>query len=325
MISRATFKNAVLAVVLFAAFIFSGAYGDAAPLKVVSFNIQFLGHFKKKDNKALAKLLSDYDLVFVQELVAPPKTGNYPDGTPFKADKEAKGFFDAMGMHGFSYTLSEEDTGTGEEIHKNSSATEWFVAFYKPENVSPARELPHGFLADDRSNHVDYERVPYAFSFRAGESDLVFISVHLQPGGSKNETERRAHEIMSIFNWIDNQPGQERDYVILGDMNIENCEELHSILLKGYASLNDECIPTNTNPNGPKPYDHVLYNVLHTSNEIPEERFHVIDLVNAMKDAWSPSEGEYPGDPYDHKEFRMRYSDHHPIAFSVNTVRKDDD
>lgn len=297
----------------------------AEHLKVVSFNIQFLGHFKKKDNHALAELLSAYDLVFIQELVAPPTDGQYPDGTLYKADNEAKGFFEAMASQGFSYEISEEDTGTGENIHKNSSATEWFVAFYKPGNVSPANDLPHGFIAADRSNHADYERVPYAFPFRAGGSDLVFISVHLQPGGSTKETKRRAHELMSIFSWIESQPGQEQDYVVLGDMNIEDCGELKSILPKGYASLNDECTPTNTNPNGPKPYDHVLYNVLYTANEVPEKRFQVIDLVAAMKSAWPTSEGVYPGDPYDHKKFRMRYSDHHPIAFAINTNKQDDD
>ena len=297
----------------------------AGPLKVASFNIQFLGHFKKKENQALAQLLSHYDLVFIQELVAPPQNGKYPNGEPYKTDKEAKDFFDAMAVHGFISELSEEDTGTGDYIHKNSSATEWFVVFYKPGRVSPVGDLPHGFLAADRSNNDDFERVPYAFSFRAGESDLVFISVHLQPGGSVEETERRAHELLSIFNWIGKQPGMERDYVILGDMNIEDCEELKSILPQGYASLNDACSPTNTNPNRPKPYDHVLYNVLYTSNELLTDQFQVIDLIEAMKTTWLTSEGAYPGDPYDHKEFRMRYSDHHPIAFKIATNEMDDD
>ncbi|CCH49347.1 endonuclease/exonuclease/phosphatase family protein [Pseudodesulfovibrio piezophilus] len=325
MILRTASKNVALALAFSLAFLLSGTYGDAAPLKVVSFNIQFLGHFKKKDNKALAKLLSDYDLVFIQELVAPPIAGKYPDGTPFKADKEAKGFFDIMGMHGFSFKLSEEDTGTGDEIHKNSSATEWFVAFYKPDRVMPAEDLPHGFLATDRSNHDDYERVPYAFPFRAGGSDLVFISVHLQPGGSAKKTARRAHEFMSIFNWIGNQTGQERDYVILGDMNIEDCDELKSILPKGYASLNDACTPTNTNPNGPKPYDHVIYSVKDSANEMANNHFQVIDLVAAMETTWNEENGSFPGNPYRHKELRMRYSDHHPIALNIVIEGTDDD
>ena len=38
-----------------------------------------------------------------------------------------------------------EDTGTGEKNHKNGSATEWWVAFYNPDNVQVADDLPGGF------------------------------------------------------------------------------------------------------------------------------------------------------------------------------------
>ncbi|KAB1443573.1 endonuclease/exonuclease/phosphatase family protein [Pseudodesulfovibrio senegalensis] len=317
-------QRIALATVLSLAFLLSGTLGYADSLKVVSFNIQFLGHFKNKDDESLATLLEPFDLVFVQELVAPPISGTYPDGSPYKADAESKEFFDAMASRGFSYVLSEEDTGTGPENHKASSATEWFVAFYKPLQVSPAPDLPHGFLANDRSDHPDYERVPYAFPFRAGNADLVFISVHLQPGGSQKETARRAHEFESMFAWIDGQKSQERDYVILGDMNIEDCEELAGIMPAGYASLNGDCIPTNTNPNGPKPYDHVIYNTAYSAQELSDNRFQVVDLVNAMGELWDPNEGVFPGNPYNHKGFRMRYSDHHPVAFVVST-RSDDD
>ena len=325
MSSRSSLRISILAILLFWSFLLSESCGEAAPLQVVSFNIQFLGHFKKKDNEALAKLLSEYDLVFIQELVAPPMSGNYPDGTSFKADKEAKEFFDAMTLQGFSYELSEEDTGTGEDIHKNSSATEWFVAFYKPQKVKPANDLANGFLAEDRSNHPDYERVPYAFPFRAGNVDLVFISVHLQPGGSKKETARRAHELESIFDWINRQDSPERDYVVLGDMNIENCEELALIMPTGLASLNGGCIPTNTNPNAPNPYDHIIYHVKNSANEMASSHFQVINLVDAMEKIWDGENGSFPGIPYRHKDFRMRYSDHHPVAFTIHVDGRDDD
>ena len=58
--------------------------------------------------------------------------------------------------------LSEEDTGTGKNNHKNGSATEWCVAFYNPVNVQVVDDLPGGFLAKQRSNHNDYERVTSA-------------------------------------------------------------------------------------------------------------------------------------------------------------------
>ncbi|AAZ26116.1 hypothetical protein [Colwellia psychrerythraea] len=61
-----------------------------------------------------------------------------------------------MAGRGFTYVLSEEDTGTGDKIHKASSATKWWVAFYKEHKVSISHELVKdgisGFLANDRSN-----------------------------------------------------------------------------------------------------------------------------------------------------------------------------
>jgi len=298
----------------------------AESISVASFNVQFVGHFKNRDNAALAKLMAPHDLIFIQELVAPPVAGVYPGGTPYKADNEAKAFVDAMTAEGFSYLLSEEDTGTGEKNHKTSSATEWFIAFYRPATVLPAPELASGFLAADRSDHPDYERVPYAFPFRAGAADLVFISVHLQPGGGSKDTARRAHELAAIHQWVAAQPGPERDYVILGDMNIEDCEELANVLAPGFKSLNHDCRATNTNSNGPKPYDHVMYNTEASAAEIDTATgLEVIDLVDAMRAAWPPDAGPYPGDPYDHKGFRTRYSDHNPVVFKIRTGGPDDD
>lgn len=175
---------------------------ETGHLTICSFNVQFLGHFKKKDDEALAAILKDYDIVVIQELVAPPIAGVYPDNETYTADADSTEFFDAMEDLNFSYKLSDEDTGTNDEIHKNSSATEWWVTFYKPEAVTCVNDIPSGFLADDRSNHDDYERVPYAFAFRTPDDmlDFVLISVHLQPGDSGSDKARRKHELGAIAN-----------------------------------------------------------------------------------------------------------------------------
>jgi hypothetical protein len=271
-------------------------------------------------------MLRPFDLVIVQELVAPPFVGNFPDGSPFVPDPESAAFFNAMQAKGFEFVLSEEDTGTGPSNHLNSAATEWFVAFYKPAKVKRAPQLSQGFLADDRSDNPDYERVPYAFAFRAGKADLVFISVHLQPGGGKSARLRRAHELESIAGWISSRPGAERDYVILGDMNIENCGELASVLPEHYASLNGACQATNTNIRGRKPYDHVMYSSDFSKREINTTRgMTVINLIEEMRLRWPANIGPFPGNPYNHDAFRTLYSDHHPILFVLRTGGADDD
>ena len=204
---------------------------------MVSFNIQFLGLSGERRDIDLADMLASYDLIFVQELVAPPVDGTFPDGSPYRPKAEAKRFFDTMSKRGFRFVLSEEDTGTSAAIHNNGSATEWFAAFYKPRVVETAGGLPSGFLAMDRSHNPDFDRVPSAFAFRAGSADLVFISVHLRQGSRPVDRARRTHELETIGKWIHGRRGSERDYVVLGDMNFQNCAERDADIPRGDVAL----------------------------------------------------------------------------------------
>ncbi len=301
-------------------------------IDVCSFNIQFLGSFKKRNDSALADILKNYDIVIIQELVAAPYAGEYPDNTSYDLDIEANKFFEAMLAQGFLYKLSEEDTGTKDKIHSKGTSTEWWVIFYKEEKVKIAEDLPNGFLADDRSNHPNYERVPYAFPFRTIDNnlDFVLISVHLQPGDKEEEKERRIEELHTISKWINANNELEKDIIILGDMNIYDTTELSTVTPEGYLSLNDECRKTNTliNTNldkGARPYDHIMYNVDATSGEIDlKYDFQVIDLISIMKPFWKKTE-PYPGAPYNHNLFKQYYSDHHPVTFKMVTKEVDDD
>ena len=296
------------------------------PISVCSFNIQFLGNSRSRDDAALANVVAPYDIVVVQELVSPPYAGRFPSGAPVKPDPEAAEFFDAMRGHGFQYVISEEDTGSGDKIHRNGSSTEWWVSFYKPNRVKPANDLPHGFLASDRSNHDHFERVPYAFGFRTLDAnlDFVLISVHLQPGAGPAYRARRAEELAAIAEWINSHDQSERDFIILGDMNIENATELASATPTGFISLNNECRPTNTNVRSPKPYDHVMVNTTWTNEVDQSYDMQVVNLLEELRDDWHYS-SPYPGAPYDHNAFRAVYSDHHPIVFRLNVPATDDD
>jgi hypothetical protein len=235
---------------------------------------------------------------------------------------------------GFAYELSIEDTGTGDTNHLNSTATEWWVVFYKESRVTLADELPTGFLAEDRTDHEDYERVPHSFAFRTTDDnlDFVLISVHLKPGSGSTSKMRRQEELEAIADWVDDQDEEEKDFIILGDMNIQDCEELSEITPSGFRSLNDECVATNTNVGGPKPYDHVMYRSTFTREIDGEFDFRVFNLIEAMRPFWNSSE-PYPGGSvnpiappeYDHNTFRQIYSDHHPVVFKMTIPGVDDD
>jgi len=291
-------------------------------IKMCSFNIKFVGLYKKKDHAALADILKGYDLVLIQELVSPPTDGHYPDGTPYEADPEAKEFVDAMAGHGFEYRLSEEDTGTNEDIHSNSSSTEWFVVFYKPDKLIVDDELITGFLADDRSDHPSFERVPYAFSFQTIDDgvDFTLISVHLKPGSGTADKARRKEELEAIAQWIDINDSIEKDFIIVGDMNINNQAELQYLLPPGYNSLNKDCLPTNLSSSG-KPYDHVMYHVSHTGAELTGS-FEIVDLKEVMRPYWKETT-PYPEN--DLNLFYQYYSDHKPLVFTLVSDGSDDD
>ena len=296
-------------------------------LTIGSFNIQFLGSSTRRDNAALVNLVSGYDVVVVQELVAPPYPGTFPDGTAFNPDVEAQAFFDLMRSAGFDFILSEEDTGTADSNHNNGPATEWWAAFYKPDAVTVPDNLPSGFLATDRTNHPDYERVPFAFPFRStnGQLDFVLVSVHLKPGDSGSDMSRRAVELSAINDWIQTNDDVEKDFIVLGDMNFKNCEEIGAGVPSGLSSLNEACLPTNTNINGPRPYDNVLYHEESTTELDGGFGFVVVDLIEQMRDDWDMAQGDYPGEPYKHNLFRKFYSDHHPVVFQLLIPDDDDD
>ncbi len=297
--------------------------GDS--ITICSFNIKFLGHYKSKDHRHLAAILDECDIAVIQELVAPPYGDfDYPDGSPVAADNEASQFFDEMLNHQSDYILSEEDTGPNEIIHSNGTGTEWWVAFFRPDRIEYADDLPNGFLADDRSHNDEYDRVPYAFGFRTpgGNLDFVLISVHLRAEAS--EREWRKNELEGIAAWIAENNESEKDFIILGDMNIQNAAELAKITPGGFVSLNDECRPTNTNPRSPKPYDHVMFNERFTSEMDRDFGLEIIDLVEAMRPLWSGS-NPYPGDPYDGGKFGEFFSDHSPVVFQLRVPAHDDD
>lgn len=298
----------------------AGLVWAGEPVRVCSFNIKWLGQTAAKENGVLAELVSASDVVVVQELVAPPTPGRYPNGQAYPADPEAAAFFRAMQQRQFTWWLSEENTGP-KKNHAAGTAAEWFVVFYRTNKVAPAPDLPHGFLSAQRVKHPDWDRVPYAFSFRTVDRscDFVLISVHLHPtSGSRQRSQaRRQQELAAIAGWIGRQPGLEKDYWIVGDMNIETLYEFRAIRPPSFVSLNDECEPT-TNGKVGKPYDHVLFQAYYSPEIDRGFGLRVLDIRQFLA-ARHPQLSVKP------KEFAFRFSDHNPVVFQVQAARDDDE
>ena len=136
---------------------------------------------------------------------------------------------------------------------------------------------------------------------------------------------RRAVELSAINDWIQANDDVEKDFLVLGDMNYKNCDEIGIVVPSGLSSLNEACLTTNTNINGPRPYDNVLYQEESTIELDGGFGFVVVDLIEQMRDKWDTTQGNYPGEPYDHNRFRAFYSDHHPVVFQLHVPDADDD
>ncbi len=293
-------------------------------LSICSFNIQFLGHFQSKENVLLAELLKDYDLVVVQELVAPPVDGAYNDGVTYKKDLEATAFAEAMTAKGFTYWLSDEDTGpTGNRTA--STASEWWIVFYKNDKVRPDSTRAYGFVSSPLAGNPDLDRVPYAFPFKSvkGNSTFTFIPVHLCPGDKAADRARRQTELNTIFNWVSSQMEMNKDFYVLGDFNIYKNTEFTSFEQQDFRSLNAACQFTNTkvyeSEAKGKPYDHVFYRTASVEDLVPNS-FAVIDLMSELIKI-APDK---VSSTYNHDQFRQRFSDHLPIHFQIITGRDSD-
>lgn len=293
-------------------------------LNICSFNIQFLGHFQSKENTLLAELLKDYDLVIIQELVAPPVDGKYKDGVSYKKDPESAAFAEAMAAKGFSWWLSDEDTGpTGNRTA--STASEWWITFYKADKVKPDSSRAYGFVSSPLAGNTNLDRVPYAFPFKSadGKSTFTFVPVHLRPGDKAADRARRQTELTTLFNWVSSQTETNKDFYVLGDFNIYRKDEFTAFEQQDFRSLNSDCQFTNTkvyeSTSKGKPYDHVFYRTASVEDLVPNS-FEVIDLrAELIKIA-----PDKVNSTYNHDEFRQRFSDHLPIRFQIVTGKDSD-
>lgn len=287
-------------------------------ISICSFNIQFLGHFKAREDSLLVNVLDTFDIVVIQEMVAPPVEGLFPDGSAFKKDNESASFVEELTNRGFNYWLSPEDTGPSKN-HVNSTSSEWWITFYKPEKIIPDSSRFYGFLDTVVVGSMKYKRVPYAMPFMTTKDSthlFSLISLHLQPGNGNKDREIRANELANLFSWTKNNEDSTQ-IILLGDCNIYKAEEFIHYDSIGIYSLNEECLNTNTklyeSEAKDKPYDHVFYSSKSVENMITTS-FQVIDLMEYLRNSL-PLE-QYIYEPYEHDLFRTSFSDHLPIKFN---------
>ncbi len=297
-------------------------------LNACSFNIKFIGSSPNKRNEKLCDLLTPYDLVVVQELVAPPYDGFYSQNQPYKGDVEAAAFFNIMTDHGFASFLSSEDTGRNEN-HTGGSSSEWFVVFYRPE-ILVIDSARCEFLSEQLVANEVFDRVPFRFQFSTVDKTLDFSIINVHLASAAGATEQRKEELAFITNYINSSTDGEKDYLIVGDMNIQSSSEYSNILPQNWLSLNDECVITNLaaskKASSGKPYDHVMYEAQYSATDIDTAfGMQVIDIFTPFYLEWAQEFPTSASSPYWVASFASYYSDHHPVAFRLVYGVEDDD
>lgn len=321
---------------------------------VCTFNISFLGHWTEKKNEDIAKLLRKCDIVAIQELIATPVELHFtkPDGSQetLEKDDEAAAFFEAMKNEHFESAMAPEDTGRTDN-HSNGTASEFPVVFYKATKIERGDQVKEGYWSAHEGEapilvgNPVFDRVPYAFSFRwklpthasaslvddgasthhqsqqgARGNDFVVISVHLhaaQQGESHEDgTARRNSEISTILKWCERMQAStgEKDYLFMGDMNVESSEDVEEILSANprWNTLNRAAAQTNlTSANRARPYDQVFFSKARAS-QIPQ-KLHIVDIMKP-----------FPAGNMSSSIYLKFYSDHQLLYFNYK-IQTDDD
>lgn len=313
-------------------------------------------------------------------------------------DFESARFFAEMKKNNFAYTLSSENTGAS-QFHASSTGNEWWVTFFKLDKIKVAADLPKGFLEERRFNSINFDRVPWALPLRIKKTgaDFTLISVHLHFTSKPKDKEEdrrkivtqgrisdsseltqgevdrllRLTELEQIYGWIEKNKKYtdsnskihtEKDYIVLGDMNISGANEVAEIMkvVPNVRTLNPSA-EIMTNSQGNEPYDHVM--VSNDSNFKYPEKFKLLNMACRAALLGAPEFDPETKKPPEQSsanlkpkntqcaqfekvegrknfpilklldisskgfwnEFRYRYSDHNPVFFTLDIPEKDDD
>jgi len=301
---------------------------NVGTIEACSFNIKFLGMSTSREDNTITDLLTPYHLVIVQELVAPPYDGRYPDNVAYQGDAEAARFFDRMTEAGFSHYLSPEDTGKNKN-RVASSSSEWSVVFYRDE-VLRIDSGQCAYISAPLVKHATFDRVPFRFQFSTVDGSLDFSIINVHLASEAKATAQRRSELQFIAAYAQSQYAHEKDFLIVGDMNIQSQAEYTAVLPQQWISLNDECVNTNVagshTASSGRPYDHVMYVPAYTTTDLDTAfDMQVIDIYERYYSTWSRENPEAAASSYWGNTFGATYSDHHPIVFRLVYGKGDDD
>jgi endonuclease/exonuclease/phosphatase family metal-dependent hydrolase len=164
------------------------------------------------------------------------------------------------------------------------------------------------------SSKLNWWRLPYIASFRAGSFDFILIAAHIRWG----ETEKgRIPELQALADWVDTKHKQhfvdDHDLVVVGDFNIPSVDSpLYKAVTSRGLKMPSQLVGLHGSDLAQmKRYDQILHDPQYTKSFTGQGG--IIDFY--AKDHTSL----FPGETLTKTQFTYQLSDHLPLWLHVNT------
>lgn len=291
-------------------------------LRIGSWNIEHLGQPGARrgsgegvlqEPRDLARYIrhANVDLLAVQEITADDEA---PEGFPKKYRTNSI----------LTKTFQELNKTPGQDWKhilfpkmKTADTSQWAGLAWKSAKVKATGQVFQVPVSHTRSSQdaARWDRNLHAMMFSAGKgkSDFAVLVVHLKANSSTNYAKHRGEEISEFGKRIADLhkafPG-EKDFIVLGDTNIQNADEpgVKAMEDAGFLDLNKLDLDTHT-AKGVQPFDRMF--VPKGQPEFGRSGFEVLSAFQKKE-------------KLSFAEFRARYSDHY-IVVSTLQVGEDDD
>lgn len=173
----------------------SGVSRSENTVLIASFNALRLGE-KQKDYSAFAKILSNFDLIGLEEVMNE------------KGVKKVRAHLEKLTQENWDYIISDHSVGS-------ENYREFYAFIYRKNKFLEAK--PVGFYAEKDEN--EFMREPFGAYFKSGNFDFVYIIAHSVFGDKEKQRLIEASNYVNVYEYF-SKLTDEDDIIIAGDFNM---------------------------------------------------------------------------------------------------------
>ncbi len=293
-------------------------------LKIAAWNIDAFGYrgFERSDTdlKDIAKILSQYDLIAITELM--DKEIKLSEEGKVEGSREKSDFLELLDyLPGYDYRVSQF-AGYGYNRGK-----EWYAFLFKKEVASKKFEVlePPQLYPDPERK---FSRDPCWATFRVGSFDFTVIVVHIHFTDRKKRRDE-VRELKNVYDTIQGMDPQENDILLVGDFNLDPDDNAFGPLkeietLRELFYRKNGCKSTSAQA---KPlYDNILFDAKYLDHEYANNcGIYLFDLDEPYDLKCCEETVEKKDVPDGNKEKFKGISNHYPVWAEFRIDRGDDD